>query len=258
MYAAYLFDIKDFEQAEEMLIIAISLAPETETSWKELAEIYINNDSTAKIIQLSQEAEKVFPTNSIWAYYQIAGLLKLEKKQEAMALIDTYIEKFDDTQKQFKSLILNIKADELMQQKQYSEAFAAYEKSIEFNPSNISAMNNYAYFLSECGIELRKAELMSGKTIQAEPQNATYLDTYAWILFKQNDFRSAKFYIERALIYDQNAELLEHYGDILFHSNEPEKAVEQWIKSKVAGNESEILKKKIDEKKYFPKEEECK
>ncbi|MDR0830529.1 MAG: tetratricopeptide repeat protein [Prevotellaceae bacterium] len=258
MYAAYLFDIKNFTQAEENLLTAISLAPDGEENWETLAEIYIRNDSTEKLAKLAEDAEKIFPKNSRWAYYRISTLFKFEKKSEAMALIDAYVESFDDKENNFKSLILNIKADELMQQKRYSEAFAAYEKSIEFNSGNISAMNNYAYFLSECGLELRKAELMSGKTIQAEPQNATFLDTYAWILFKEGDFRSAKFYIERALNYAANAELLEHYGDILFHTNEPEKAVEQWVKSKVAGNESEILKKKIDEKKYFPKEEECK
>ncbi|MDR1543559.1 MAG: tetratricopeptide repeat protein [Prevotellaceae bacterium] len=258
MYAAYFIDTENVAQAEENLATAISLSPDNEANWKNLAEIYAKNDSITQLIELAEKAEKIFPEASLWAYYRVMGLLKLDKKSDALALIDDYIANFAESEKAFKSLILSIKADELMQQKNYAEAFAAYEKSIEYNPTNLLAMNNYAYFLSECGLELRKAENLSGKTIQAESQNATFLDTYAWILFKQGDFRSAKFYIERALLYDSNAELLEHYGDILFHLNETEKAVEQWIKSKIAGNNSEFLTKKIDTKKYFPKEENCK
>jgi len=258
LYAAYLIDLKEFEKAEESLITAISLYPENERNWLDLAAIYAHNDSTEKLLKLADEAEKMFSTNTIWAYYKVVASLQLKKTDYAIELIDNYLEKFSDDEKLFKSILLNIKADELMQRKKHKEAFEAYEKSLQFDPSNIVAMNNYAYHLAECGLELRKAESMSGRTIQLEPQNATYLDTYAWILFKQNDFRAAKFYIERALLYNKNNDvLLEHYGDILFAFGDTENAVVQWIKSQEAGNKSELLQKKIDEKKYFPEEENC-
>jgi Tfp pilus assembly protein PilF len=183
--------------------------------------------------------------------------MKMKKNDYAISLIDNYLQKFSNEEKKLKSVILSIKADEMMEHKEYEKAFDCYEKSLQFDVHNTGTLNNYAYFLAECGLELSKAENMSGKTIQAEPQNATYLDTYAWILFKQNDFRSAKFYIERALIYDKSETLLEHYGDILFALGDAENAVIQWIKSQEAGNKSEILKKKIDEKNYFPNENKC-
>ena len=258
LYAAYLVDLKEFAKAEENFAIAISLYPENEQNWLNLAAIYAMNDSTEKLLKHADEAEKIFSTNTIWAYYKVVASLQLKRSDDAIELIDNYLQNFSDDEKLFKAVLLNYKADELMQQKKHKEAFEAYEKSLQLDPNNIAAMNNYAYYLAECDLELRKAEAMSGKTIQAEPQNATYLDTYAWILFKQNDFRAAKFYIERALLYDKKSEvLIEHYGDIIFALGDVENAVVQWLKSQEAGNKSELLQKKIDEKKYFPNKENC-
>lgn len=256
-YAAYLTDLKEFAKAEENLATAISLYPENERNWVDLAAIYAHNDSTEKLLKLADEAEKMFNTNTIWAYYKVVCSLQLKKNDDAIELIDNYLQQFSDDEKLFKSMLLNFKADELMQRKAHQEAFEAYEKSLQFDQNNVGAMNNYAYYLAECGLELRKAENMSGKTIQLEPQNATYLDTYAWILFKQNDFRAAKFWIERAILYDKSEVLLEHYGDILFAFGDTENAVIQWLKSQEAGNTSETLQKKIDEKKYLPSKSEC-
>ena len=66
------------------------------------------------------------------------------------------------------------------------------------DPDNVLVLNNYGYYLSEQEIELEKAKKMSYKTVEKEPNNATYLDTYAWILYKLNDFENAKIYIEKA------------------------------------------------------------
>ena len=79
-------------------------------------------------------------------------------------------------------------------------------------------MNNYAYYLSLLNLKLELAEKMSGTVIQNNPDNATYLDTYAWVLFKKKDYRLAKFYIESAINNDKesSAVLIEHYGDILY------------------------------------------
>ena len=258
LFAAYLLDLENYTKAEENLVTAISLYPENERNWIDLAAVYAQNDSTEKLLKHADEAEKLFDTNTLWAYYKVVCSLHLKKNNDAIELINNYLEKFSDEEKIFKSMLLSFKADEMMQQKKHEKAFETYEKALQFDANNIGVLNNYAYYLSECGLELRKAETMSGKTIQAEPQNATYLDTYAWILFKQNDYRAAKFYIERALLYDKkNETLLDHYGDILFALGDIENAVAQWIKSQAAGNESEILQKKITEKEYYPSKNEC-
>ena len=119
------------------------------------------------------------------------------------------------------------------------------------------AMNNYAYYLSLKGEHLGIAEKLSAKVIQANPDNATYLDTYAWVFFMKKDYQLAKFYMETALskAIEDSAVLIEHYGDILFYLNEKDNALLQWKKSLEKGNPSKILKQKITEKRYIETKE---
>jgi Tfp pilus assembly protein PilF len=131
-------------------------------------------------------------------------------------------------------------------------AFSAYEQALQVNPANIYVMNNYAYYLSEKNQNLKKAESLSAKTIEKEPKNSTYLDTYAWIFYQQGNYSLAKFYIERALDNlesDKDAGVItEHYGDILWKTGDTVKALEMWKKSFESGNVTEELKQKIENK----------
>ncbi|MFT4222252.1 tetratricopeptide repeat protein [Dysgonomonas sp.] len=139
-------------------------------------------------------------------------------------------------------------------------AFVAYDKSLSYKPNNLGVLNNYSYYLSLERKDLDKAEKMSSMTVKAEPSNPTYLDTYGWVLFEQGAYTMAKIYIENAVKYSegdeekQSAEVLEHYGDVLYKTNEPEKALEYWIKAKEKGDsDSETLDKKIKTKTYIAK-----
>lgn len=48
-----------------------------------------------------------------------------------------------------------------------------------------------------------------------------------------------------------SAELVDHYGDILYMNGEKEKAIEQWEKAKEMGKESTILDEKIAKGEYI-------
>jgi len=115
------------------------------------------------------------------------------------------------------------------------------------------ALNNYAYYLSLLKKDLSKAERMSAITVKADPNNSSYLDTYAWIFFVQGNISLAKIYIEQAINRDRtnSAELADHYGDILYLFGDKEKAVEQWEKAWNSGKKSATIKRKIAEKTYF-------
>ncbi len=115
-------------------------------------------------------------------------------------------------------------------------------------------MNNYAYYLSLDGTNLDKAERMSGKVIEQFPNNGTYLDTHAWVLFKKGNYPLAKFYMESAISNEEapSATLYEHYGDILFKLGKKDEALKQWKKALEMGGEvSKMLKKKVDKKEYL-------
>ena len=98
---------------------------------------------------------------------------------------------------------------------------------------------------------------MSKQTIEAEPKNATYLDTYAWILFLQGRKAEAKIYIDEAtqLIQDsiENAVIIEHAADIYAENGMIDKAVELWekVKEVAEGEQRKLITRKINKRKYI-------
>ena len=96
-------------------------------------------------------------------------------------------------------------------------AYKTYEQALKLDPENCAVLNNYAYFLSQDKRCLSKAEKMSRITIEKEPDNATYLDTYGWILYLRGKPQKAQPYFKHAMIYGgkESAVVLMHYSIVL-------------------------------------------
>jgi len=146
-----------------------------------------------------------------------------------------------------------LQGDIYINQNNFSLAKTAFEKAIAAEPDNYLIMNNYAYYLALRNDDLAKAAKYAETAANAMPENSSVTDTYAFILFKQQKYDLAKTWIEKALQNNNNKNgvYLERYGDILFMKGDKEAALIQWQKAKDAGNGSELLNKKINEKKYF-------
>jgi predicted Zn-dependent protease len=113
-------------------------------------------------------------------------------------------------------------------------------------------LNNYSFYLSLRKENLEKAEKMAAQLIKDHPTNATYLDTYAWVLYARDKYKEAKKVMEKAISTGEaNATHFEHYGDILFKLGEVENAVTQWEKARGLTTNSEILNKKIVNRKIY-------
>lgn len=96
-------------------------------------------------------------------------------------------------------------------------AYQAYENALAVDPEYAPVLNNYAYFLCMEGRKLKKAEKMSAITVRDNPDNATYLDTYAWILHLLKRDAEAKPYLKHAMIYGgrDSKVVLQHYAEVL-------------------------------------------
>ncbi len=131
--------------------------------------------------------------------------------------------------------------------------YADYDSALVYNPDDVMVMNNYAYFLSLDGRDLKRALKMSAITIEKEPLNATFLDTYAWILFRMERYSQARGYLEKALQYMEkpNPDMYEHFGDVMYKCGDKEAALENWHRAFQLNSESKLLERKIKEKKYL-------
>ena len=146
-----------------------------------------------------------------------------------------------------------IMGDLLHEKGDKQQAFAAYDSCLQWKPDNLGCLNNYAYYISESGGNLSKAEEMSYKTIKAEPKNATYLDTNARILFQQERYAEAKIYIDQTLQCDSDssAVIVEHAGDIYAKCGDIDKAVELWTEALKKSPDNDLLARKARQRKYI-------
>jgi tetratricopeptide (TPR) repeat protein len=202
-----------------------------------------------KVIAECEKAIDYTPEETALYYY--LGLAKYLNKDDAGALKAlrkgaTTIK--EETPKEISSRIYMIVGDILHSMNKAEEAYAAYDSCLNINPNEISCLNNYAYYLSEENRDLKRAEQMSYKTIKAEPENVTYLDTYAWILYMQKRYEEARIYIDQALKNDTvetSSVIWEHAGDIYIRLGLKSDASNYWQKAIDSGadNATEIRKK---------------
>lgn len=208
-----------------------------------------------RIISLSKPAIEYNPDNIVFYYFQGIAYAQKDDNDNALDTFRKGVGQVNETSnKDLVSDFYNIMGDILHEKGFDDEAYAAYDSCLQWKPNNISCLNNYAYYLSVKDRDLAKAEQMSYRTVKAEPKNSTYLDTYAWILFRQQRFQEAKVYIDQALANDSTVSsvIVEHAGDIYFLAGEEDKAMEFWKKALDMGeDENALLEEKIKQKKYI-------
>jgi tetratricopeptide (TPR) repeat protein len=102
---------------------------------------------------------------------------------------------------------------------------------------------------------MERARQMSERAIKLESNNATYLDTYAWILYYMGELEEARTYMRQALSLDRtgSAELPLHYGDILFALGERFMAETYWRKALEQGADAKRIEQRITIPKDTPK-----
>jgi tetratricopeptide (TPR) repeat protein len=209
-----------------------------------------------RVITLCKDARQYNPDEMAFYYYQGVAYYKRDSLDQALSAFQNGIGVItEESNPDIVSDFYAVMGDILHQKGLAEEAFAAYDSCLQWKDDNIGCLNNYAYYLSERGEQLDKAEVMSYKTVKAEPKNSTYLDTYAWILFMQERYSEAKIYIEQALqnLDDSlnNEVIIEHAGDIYALNEDIDRALDLWRDAQTKKPEDQLLLRKIKQKKYL-------
>ena len=243
---------KEYASATEYYNMALEREPSNFASLYQLSYCYIQLYDYQNLIKTTEKAISLYPEQPL--FYLFAGIgyfnlkdyentlkalekgRKMSANKELTADFDTYI---GDTY----HLLNNTE-----------KAFEAYDRVLRTNPDNIYVLNNYAYYLSLENKDLERALQMSSKTIKAEPKNPTYLDTYAWVLYKLGRYEDALKYMNKVFKYEKNPQGInyEHLGDIYYQLGDTKNAVKNWKKAKKEGGEvSEFLEQKIKDEKLY-------
>jgi tetratricopeptide (TPR) repeat protein len=219
--------------------------------WQNLLNLELQQNLFDSVVVHGQQALEVFP-NQVWLFL-VNGVAYSNKKEWTDAIF--YFEegvKRAVNNNQMLGLLYGYLGDSYHGSGNDKASDKYYDKALLINPNNELILNNYSYYLSLRGQNLDKANEMSLKLMRINSENLAYLDTYAWVQYKLENYEEAKRVIEKVInAKTANAENFDHYGDILFKLGEIENAKTQWIKAKELDNSTKNINEKIEQGKII-------
>ncbi|MEJ7694431.1 tetratricopeptide repeat protein [Daejeonella sp.] len=251
VYGDVLFQEKKYNEARDSYKKALKLNDQIYQIWEQLLRIEVSQGDFQQAITDGEAGLAVFPNQAELYLYTGIAYTQTKKHDKAVSYLKNAAD-LETEDQEIRTQIFSTLGDSYNALKNFKESDRSYEKALEIHPDNSYVLNNYAYYLSLRGENLDKAEKMSKRSVQLDPNNASSEDTYAWILFKLKRYAEAKTWIEKALRNNtaNNSTQVEHYGDILYLLGDKDLALQQWVKARGAGAGSENLNKKINEKRY--------
>lgn len=273
LYGAYMATIGDNEGAAEQFGYSLDLDPSNHDVWNDLVQVYGNLQRTDDVLAASRKALSYFPGEAYFAIMGASSLAMMDDYTHAVAMLDS-VDLAAVPSPKAVSVIYSTKGDFLYKLGMRDSAFVEYDKAIEADPDNYMALNNCAYFMAENGSNLGKAELYASIATASNPANPTYLDTYAWVLFRKKEYAKAREQIDAALKVlglleeegeevpadelspgetpqEASAEIYDHAGDIYFMTGDHAKAVGFWKKALELEPENALIAKKVRHKTIF-------
>ena len=256
LYSMYYSTIKDYKNAIEELQYEVDLDPTNAEAWQRLMVVNILDDNYPGAVKAAEKALEYNPENLDLYRYIAPSYYQMKQYDKAIETYDRALVMVDSTKEvELYSDLLCGKGDVYVELGDSTRGYEYYERSLNVYPGNTGTMNNYAYFLSLSGKDLDKAESMAAKAVYSNPNNATFIDTYAWVFFKKKNYDMALLYIKSAIENADapSADILEHYGDILYMTGDRENAVLQWEKALELDSTKEVLQRKVQDKTYYDK-----
>jgi len=244
------FALEEKDSAQYFYKKAVDINGNNLQIWQNLLSLEMENNNYQNVIDYADEALSYFPNQPVLYLYAGSAHFSLKNFKNAIMFWEqgkSIVYGNDRMKSSFAAQL----ADAYHADKQYEKAFKTYEEAIKANPTNYFAINNYAYYLSLKKHNLDRAKELSARMVKANPDNATFLDTHAWVLFQKEEYQEALKYLEKAVQNQSSATIIEHYADALYKTGQKEKALEQWKRAKSLGGASELIDKKISDKKYY-------
>jgi tetratricopeptide (TPR) repeat protein len=204
-----------------------------------------------------KEYEKLYNLASVYSaennrsilgkvYYAVAAM---EMKKYDVA--ETELKKaliLAGNDKELEVQVLTMMGDLKYRMKDAESSYKYYEEALGLAPHDVLVLNNYAYFLAEGNRDLKKALKMAEEVMETEGDNDTYIDTYAWVLYKLGKHKEA--YKAMMKIFDKDKErdpeLLEHMGYIVRALGKCTEAIGYWEQALEKDNSKSYLKKEIE------------
>lgn len=231
---------------------SLELGSSNYNTWQNVLQLDIKLEKYNDAIKDGEQALELFPNQAGICWFLGTAYLVLKDYEAAVEVLERG-KKLSGANGELNSFFNAQLGDTYNNLGKYKNSDDCYEAALAYDPDNDHVLNNYSYFLSLRKEKLDLAKKMSAKLVARNPEDATYLDTHAWVLYVREEFEEAKLYIEKAVNSDDNLSgtIIEHYGDILFKLGDVDSAVKQWQKAKGMDETSELIDKKIADRKLY-------
>lgn len=255
MYGDYLLREGRYREARDRFAQAVGIDPNHQLIWAQLTELDMQLYEWDLLVEDATNARNVFPAQPVFYLMMAIGQIQVGQHDEAIKNLNvgkSYVLDEPMLMANFWSTL----GEAYYKIGEYKRSDEAYEKALTLTPSDPLVLNNYSYYLALQGRKLERAAELSLKSNELMPGTASFQDTYGWVLFKQGKHEQALEWVGKAIAGGANdGVVLEHYGDILFHLNRVDEAVEYWEQALQAGGAGSSIQKKINDRTWYDAQE---
>ena len=246
------FKLGNKTKARDHYIKALGLDESNYNLWQNVISLELELEDYKMAAGHAEQAIEFFPNQALLYYFAGTAQLMTRDYRRATNNLEAG-RKFAEADSDLSSYFNGQLGDAYNGMKEYSKSDAAYEEALKYNPENDHVLNNYSYYLSLRKENLDRALELSSKLVEKHPDNGTYLDTHAWVHYVAGNYKEAKHFLERA-IQDEGSisgTIVEHYGDVLYKLGDVDQAVRQWQKASKLKEASDLIEKKIADRKLY-------
>lgn len=200
------------EDQKPILRRILEIDPEHDMARHMLLKYAVEENDHQSIVNICKPAVEYNADSPVFYFYMGVEYYLIDEKEKSMDALRSGLNRVEnemDEENRFKIRTHSyaLLGDIYHQLGQDDKAFQAYDSCLIYNKNDAMVLNNYAYYLSLKKKDLQRAEAMSRLSNELEPDNSTYLDTYAWVLFQQKRYDEAKQYMDKVV------ELMERDGE---------------------------------------------
>ncbi len=232
IYGDFLFRDEKYEEAWERYHAAALIEPSELGYWQQVLSLEARLQDYESMLKTSDKALEYFFEQPVIYFFNGLANYQLKNFEQAITSF-VYGKDLSFSEPDLLGQFYTLLADTYHKLEEYEKSYSHYEKALEINPDDAYALNNYSYYMSIRNVNLEKALQMSARSLELDPYNASFQDTYGWIKYKMGDYKNARIWIKKSLDTSEspNAVVLEHYGDVLYKLGEKDEALVYWKKA---------------------------
>lgn len=252
IYGDFLMMKSEYSSAREQYLRSLEIDENNFTVWQQLFICFTQLVDPEEFLRQTTRAIELYPDQSLAYLFHGIALGQNDDHAEAVKVLTAGSKLVVDNDTQLFQFYSSL-GDSYNELKDFVKSDQSFEKAIGIDPDDPYLLNNYSYYLSLRGEKLEEAEKMSKRSNELQPGQASFQDTYGWILYRLGRYSEAREWLEKALGSggSTSGTIMEHLGDVYYQLGDAEKALEFWRKARELGDASDLIDRKIADKKLY-------